>query len=555
MYAVKKFHRYLFGHKFLLQTDHKPLLAIFGSKKGIPIYAASRLQRWALILSAYNFEIQYVHTSDFGQVDVLSRLVADHPRDEEEFVISQLALIEGSVEQFLVFQLETIPVTSQEISEATSSDVLLAEVLHNIKNGWPKRIQPGPIASFFSKRNSLYAIKGCLLFDDKVVIPSSLRNRVLKTLHLGHPGITRMRALAQNYVYWPGLNSDIEKIVKGCVECSNFAKNPNKNFLHPWPKSGNPWDRIHVDFAGPFLGENFLCIVDAHSKWPEVFRMQNTTSKCLIRVLQSLFARYGYPRVLVSDNGSQFTSSDFKIYCKTKGIQLVHSPPYHPQSNGQAERFVDTFKRTISKIRSSNSIDTSIVEYLRTYRSTPNGTIRGKTPAELFLGRTLRTEMSLVKPVNFPTSLSANKYGLKMERNFNAHHNARFRDFNVSDKVYYRSYQGLKARWEPGEIAMKVGKTMYKVLSNSGVLHVRHANQLRARVSISDPMFDEVAKSRVDQESRKEVPSQYNSPVCKNSLSTPHHPLRFSTRNRQPPQRLVVDPTQKRYAMRRTTAQ
>jgi hypothetical protein len=139
VFAVKKFHRMLYGRRFVLQTDHKPLLAIFGSKKGIPVYAASRLQRWALIMANYDFEIKYVGTEAFGKADVLSRLIADYRREDEEVVI---AAVSAEMEEEIVAELnETLaklPLTTKEIADATARDEELKEVVKRLQNGWPK---------------------------------------------------------------------------------------------------------------------------------------------------------------------------------------------------------------------------------------------------------------------------------------------------------------------------------------------------------------------------------------------------------------------------------
>ena len=94
----------------------------------------------------------------------------------------------------------------------------------------------------------------------------------------------------------------------------------------------------------------FLIVVDDFSKWPEVVQMRTSTTIATIKELGRIFAQQGYPKVLVSDNGTQFTAKEFQDYCQRNGIQHIRSPPYQPHCNGQAERFVDTFKRTLRKL-------------------------------------------------------------------------------------------------------------------------------------------------------------------------------------------------------------
>ncbi|KHJ97813.1 integrase core domain protein [Oesophagostomum dentatum] len=126
---------------------------------------------------------------------------------------------------------------------------------------------------------------------------------------------------------------------------------PAKTVLNSWATETKPWDRIHIDYAGPLDGKMYLVVVDANSKWPEVFEMSSSSTAATLREIRMLFARFGNPRVIVSDNGTQFTATEFQEFCKKQGIDHVRSPPFHPQSNGQAERFVDILKRTLQKIK------------------------------------------------------------------------------------------------------------------------------------------------------------------------------------------------------------
>lgn len=181
--------------------------------------------------------------------------------------------------------------------------------------------------------------------------------------------------------------------------CASVAKAPIKNTLASWPVSTKPWSRIHIDYAGPFEGHNFLVIVDAFSKWPEICIQSSTTSAATIASLRELFARFGAPDVLVSDNGTQFASKEFEEFCKINGINHIRSPPFHPQSNGQAERFVDTFKRALLKLKGEEVTSSALQTFLQCYRTTPNLSLpENATPAERMFGRKIRIPLDLLRP-------------------------------------------------------------------------------------------------------------------------------------------------------------
>ncbi|XGW14025.1 hypothetical protein V3C99_000368 [Haemonchus contortus] len=187
-----------------------------------------------------------------------------------------------------------------------------------------------PFWPYYNRRESLSTIGSCLLTSNRLVIPKSLQRRVLQALHKAHPGQTRMKMLARSYVYWPSMEADIEKLVRNCATCAQQAKNPVKTELQSWLK--------------PLDGNFYLVIVDAFSKWPEIIQMNSITTSATIRVLTKVFAQFGNPQTLITENGTQFTSATFVDSCRRRGIKHVRSPPFHPQSNGQAERFVDTFR-------------------------------------------------------------------------------------------------------------------------------------------------------------------------------------------------------------------
>ncbi|XP_062537823.1 uncharacterized protein K02A2.6-like [Armigeres subalbatus] len=206
-----------------------------------------------------------------------------------------------------------------------------------------------------------------------------------------------MKAIARAYVYWPSIDSEISDFVKACSHCALVAKSPAHVAPIPWPKSQRPWQRVHVDYAGPLDGDYFLLVVDSYSKWPEVVQTSRITAPATIRILRSLFARLGMPETLVSDNGTQFTSAEFAKFCSTNGIHHITTAPFHSQSNGKVERFVDTFKCATKKIREGKgSMQDALDLFLLTYRSTPNPSApSGLSPAEAMFGRRIQTTNKL----------------------------------------------------------------------------------------------------------------------------------------------------------------
>ena len=382
VFAVRKFHQYLYGREFILVTDHRPLCKIFGHDQGVPPLAAARMQRWALILSAYQYRIQYIPGEQNNCADCMSRLpLVKSSLDEDKAV--------------LALSLHALPVTSSDIAKATKIDKTLATVLQLVRHGhWPLQASE-PLKPYVRRQHELSCQDGCVLWGHRVVIPVSLLPHLLEELHDGHIGIVRMKGLARSYIWWPDLDKDIEDMSARCEDCKATAAMPTVTY-HPWQYPSAPWDRIHIDF-GEWKGIHFPVMVDAYSKWPEVREMHSTTTLRTIEVLREIFATHGFPRVIVSENGPQFTSEDFSTYLL--GNHIVHrlSAPYHPATNGLAESMVKIVKQWLSKQEKGTKFGVSLSEFLRTYRNVPH-TGTNRTPAEIIFGRALRTHISMVLP-------------------------------------------------------------------------------------------------------------------------------------------------------------
>ncbi|XP_043944941.1 uncharacterized protein K02A2.6-like [Protopterus annectens] len=384
MFGIKRFHKYLYGRKFTVCTDHKPLLSLFNEMKAVPQMVSPRIQRWAVTLRAYEYEIVYKPGKHHSNADALSRLPLPGPLQREEM-------------EDRVLMMENITlVSAKELSEWTRKDPVLARVFQWVQQGWTTQ-QPDPVFRPYEVRKTELSVQdGCVLWGARVIIPPPGRRALLQQLHQGHVGITRMKALAQSYFWWPKLDHGIEVAVKECNTCQQHRNLPVAAPLHPWEWPSRPWQRLHIDYAGPFMGAMFLIIMDAYSKWMDAYPVKTPTSTITIECLRKSFSSQGLPETLVSDNASCFMSEEFKGFLEKNGIVHVTSAPYHAASNGCAERAVQTFKAMMKKA-GDGSMAAKVSRVLFNYRITPQSTT-GLSPAEMLQGRRLRSTLDLVHP-------------------------------------------------------------------------------------------------------------------------------------------------------------
>ena len=498
VFGVQKFHQYLYGRHFSLQTDHKPLTTILGPKTGIPPLAAARMQRWALLLSAYHYDIAFKLTKAHANADGLSRLplpdstaVGNHP--------------DPTI--FNMVQLSSLPVTATEVTVATRTDPVLGKLLKCLRQGWPQSV-PEELIPFHRRRDELTVEGDSVLWGHRVVIPTKLQRKVLEELHQGHPGVVRMKAIARSHVWWPRLDKRIEEQSKSCIACQSTRNIPAKAPLHPWAWCATPWERVHIDFAGPFLGKMLFVAIDTHSKWPEVAAMTTTTTSKTIAVLREVFARNGIPRQIVSDNGPQFTSDEFSYFMKSNGIRHIRTSPYHPSSNGAAERFVQTVKKTLlAEHRTGIPLERAIATFLLRYRTTPYATT-GVTPASLFVGRELRTRLHLLTP-----ELGSRVREKQLEQKLHHDRHAQRRELVPGQNVWARNFCG-DPNWVEAIVTDRIGSLTYLVQGPSGDLWRRHIDHLRIGVSkpTSQPSDDQ--SENADLTSHQKTPSGSAEEIC-----------------------------------------
>ena len=220
-----------------------------------------------------------------------------------------------------------------------------------------------------------------LLYNNRIIIPTSLQKEVMKRIHEGHQGIERCRMRVRSSVWWPNISSQVTEMVKKCPKCAKMAiQRKEPMIVSPLPEF--PWKVIGTDLF-ELDKKHYLLVVDYFPRYPEVILLKSTTSASVIEALKAIFSRHGIPEVIRSDNGPQYSSMEFSKFASSYGFQHITSSPLYPQSNGQAERTVQTVKRLLKQ-----SDDPYLA--LMSYRATPL-TWCSFSPAELLMGRRIRT--------------------------------------------------------------------------------------------------------------------------------------------------------------------
>lgn len=442
VFSVQKFYKYLYGRSFTLISDNRPLTRILQHNVKLPAITSARLLRYATFLSGFNYKVEHRKAEDHCNVDYLSRApVGNSPviQDEDEEINDQI-----------INQISTVSITGKTIAEEIEKDEELSKFKKELASG-----------KMYDPTYSLH--NGIIFRGQRVFIPTSLRPEVLKELHYTHLGISKMKSLARRYCYWRNIDKDIESLVRSCPNCAKVQNEPEKATLHHWEDPETNFQRVHIDYAGPFQGHHFFILVDAKSKWPEVrITKGSPTSASTIRFLENIFSSHGAPEVLVSDNATIFKSEEFTKFCKDNGIFQKFIAPGHPATNGLAERYVQILKRKLKAMEHDPSTITSKLDnILFRFRATPLQC--GKSPSELYLNRQIRTRLDLLFPSH------TNKESIQ---------DLDTKQLSVGDRVQSRGYGGVQ-RWKLGTITEKLGQLHYMVHLDEGYHIKRHINQLR----------------------------------------------------------------------------
>ena len=434
VFACERFHQYIYSKTVEVHSDHKPLENIL--KKPLAATPA-RLQRMLLRLQKYDTNLSYKQGKLLKVADTLSRAQLSQTAEEisNEEMRSQIHLIYAN--------LPCSDEILEEVRQETSQDPVSQQVIRILRRGWPqsKKALPDNLKEYWNYRTEFSEIDGIILKDQRILIPLSMRKKILEKLHQGHQGIEKTKRRARETVFWPRINNEIESMVSKCSHCQELRNANSKEELHPHSVPVYPWQIVGTDIFH-WNNKVYLLVVDYYSRFWEVVKLRSMTAENLIIEMKKIFSRHGIPEMVKSDNGPQYASKEFRQFATKWRFKQTTSSPRYPRSNGLAERTVQSVKRLLTKALSSHQDP-----YLAILESRNTPVDGFESPAKLLMSRNLRSIIPVLPQHFKPKTTDAKAFRANRER------------IQLQQKAYHdRQVPNLPAL-EKGEfVRMRVGK-------------------------------------------------------------------------------------------------
>ena len=372
VWACERFHTYLLGREFTVCTDHKPLEVIYSARSK----PSARIERWVLRLQPYSYRAKHI-PGKTNIADALPRLpvAAADPgisSDEESVrLITQTAA--------------PIAIGIRTIERSSAEDEELSAVRKCLHDGsWD-----GLPAAYRQVRGELTVVGKVVLRGQRIVIPTELRHQTVQLAHEGHQGIVKTKERLRSKVWWPGMDSEAEKLCKSCHACQVVAAPANAPPVKSTPLPDAPWQHLAVDLLGPLpSGEHIVVLVDYYSRYFEVDVVKSTSAEAVIPMIEAQFSRHGIPTSLRTDNGPPFNSEGFAKFLHECGVQQLRTTPLWPRANGEVERQNRSLMKVIrAAYAEGKTWKREVQRFLMAYRSTPHSTTGVAPAAELLFGR------------------------------------------------------------------------------------------------------------------------------------------------------------------------
>ena len=382
-WAKNRFSMYLLGApKFKIMTSHKPLIPMFNRSC---LKLPPRIEKWIMDMQDVDYELVYEPGKDAADpMDYLSR----HPLGETDNDDTEQTI------KMIVFNEYTL--VMDEIKEEIAKDKTLTKIKEIMRNNdWERYKDQPEIKPYYMVRHELTRAKGLILRNKQIVIPEKLQKPAVISAHkMGHFGMTRTKQMLREKYWFPRLSSLVEDIISKCFQCQIATDEQKQEPVKPTEIPEMAWHTLSVDFGGPYPDGHYnLVVIDKRTRYPVVEQVKSTTFRSTADQLQRIFATYGVPKRIETDNGPPFNSYEFGKFAKEYGFYHHRVTPEHPRANGEAERFMKVINKTEKIARSERiPINTAVQDMLMGYRSTPHPAT-GYTPYEALMRRNVRTKL------------------------------------------------------------------------------------------------------------------------------------------------------------------
>ena len=512
-----KYHRpYLYGRRFCVISDHKPLQWLKNLKDPV-----GRLARWALTIQEYDFNITHRSGSSNGNADGLSRGPVQMPSCIEVDEVPTFMVNKDNQVKDQDMLLSSKDSESKGIASYQKLDTDLKAIIDKLQDSDSKDTKE----SFVLISNTLYHVteedqNGVQKFC--IVVPKDLKKEVMFACHdelvAGHLGFEKTYAKIKSRYYWSGMRQDIMNYCKTCPDCQTRKKPTNlgRAPMMPLPAVDLPFERVAIDVLGPLpqteRGNKFIVVcTDYLTRWTEAFAVPNATADTIAELfVEQILCRHGAPNVLLSDQGSNFLSNLVKEVCTLLGTSRVRTSPYHPQTDGLVERMNKTLANMMAMYVNErhDDWDRFLPFALFAYRTSVQSLVK-ETPFFLLYGRyarlpldvTLRTpyyrllaDMGDYK--DFVTlmlprarALAKNNLVEAQQRQKKSYDKVskKVHDFNIGDNVYVHNpslKKGLSPKFQhawhgPFKIQHFTSPVNVQLLDSNGKSQVVHVNRLK----------------------------------------------------------------------------
>lgn len=470
VWATERFHYYLLGKTFTIRTDAKGMKYIFDRDAKEPKSFIRRAEGWALRLSAFDYEIEFVE-GDKNIADPSSRLYEGPPGEayDESDRHYDIAALEGETLSSTPFDVEMLP--PQQVALETAKDLELQRVVTALTND----VWDNTLSGYEKVKDELYLTEGVLAKSGRATIPIALRAKALYLAHKGHQGQKKTKSILLERVWWPGAAHDASEYVKHCHLCILSGRKEKPAPMSRIPMPTATFDVVAIDYAGPYAqfgGAYIVSLVDYHSRLLITKVMRSTTFTELKTFLDETFERFGRPKAMKSDNGPPFNSAEYRVYCRNNGIEAIFSWPLWPQQNGMVERSMQTIGKAMQHASATNGDFRSALREATVAYNSATHSVTGEIPLEVALGRHIRASLPLVRPatVNLDTDAMRQRdweAKTKAKHREDSRRGAREPSMEIGDKVVLRRPQKRKGdtNFLPDEhqvIAIKRGDVTLK---------------------------------------------------------------------------------------------